>query len=262
MNLLGAQEMGESPTSPNSLVGHAVRFDDSTTPFTRIKFVTDGLLIRETLSDPLLSKYSIVMVDEAHERGLDSDVLLGLLKKIRRKRPELRIIICSATIDAESFLDFFVRDEVKICQTQERVAKKSRWGEVGSDSNSNSSTPPLGEIISIDGRQFPVEIMHLKEPVSNYVLEAAKTAVQIHDSEPPGDILVFLPTSQNIDEAIRIADEMIRDTKAKSQSKTTKSKSNSKFTAHLLPLFAALPLSAQTKAFAPSPPSTRKIIFR
>ena len=71
--------------------GYAVRFDNCTHPSrTRIKFLTDGVLIRETMLDPLLSRYSVLMIDEAHERSLDTDILLGLLKKIRRKRPDLR----------------------------------------------------------------------------------------------------------------------------------------------------------------------------
>src|SRR3954447_25556142 len=74
-------------------VGYSIRFEDVTSSTTRIKFLTDGLLIREALVDPLLSRYSVIMVDEAHERSISTDILLGLLKKIRKKRPELRIIV-------------------------------------------------------------------------------------------------------------------------------------------------------------------------
>ena len=105
-------------------VAYKVRFDDTTSEHTKIKFVTDGVLVRESLSDPLLEEYSVCIVDEAHERNLNQDVLFGLLKKIRRRRPNLRIIICSATIDAEAFLNFFCSD-----------------------------TPTDGVIISVDGRQ-------------------------------------------------------------------------------------------------------------
>src|ERR1700712_2284124 len=83
-------------------VGYSIRFEDVTSATTRIKFMTDGLLLREALVDPLLSRYSVIMVDEAHERSLSTDVLLGVLKKIRKKRPDdLRIIISSATLQAE-----------------------------------------------------------------------------------------------------------------------------------------------------------------
>src|ERR1700761_6191963 len=92
-------------------VGYSIRFEDATSAATRIKFLTDGLLLREALVDPLLSRYSVIMVDEAHERSLSTDVLLGVLKKIRKRRPsDLRIIISSATLQAEDFLKFFMGD--------------------------------------------------------------------------------------------------------------------------------------------------------
>jgi ATP-dependent RNA helicase DDX35 len=99
-----AEEMG---VPLGTAVGYAVRFDDCCDSSTRIKYMTDGRLIREMMRDPLLTEYSCVMVDEAHERSRTTDILLGLLKKVRRKRPDLRLIIASATLDAESFLTFF-----------------------------------------------------------------------------------------------------------------------------------------------------------
>ncbi|CDO68999.1 hypothetical protein BN946_scf184834.g6 [Trametes cinnabarina] len=94
--------------SPQKWVGYTIRFEDvSDKERTRILYMTDGMLFRETLIDPLLSRYSVIMIDEAHERSIYTDLLLGVLKKIRRKRPSLRIIVSSATLDAAAFLEYF-----------------------------------------------------------------------------------------------------------------------------------------------------------
>lgn len=102
-----AQEVG---CELGSTVGYAVRFQEATSPATAIKYLTDGMLLRELAGDPLLSRYAVVMVDEAHERGVNSDILLGLLKKVRRRRPELRVVVSSATVDAERLRAFFAGD--------------------------------------------------------------------------------------------------------------------------------------------------------
>ena len=114
-------------------VGYSIRFEDLTSAKTRIKFLTDGMLLREALVDPLLSRYSVIMVDEAHERSLSSDILLGLLKKIRKRRPELRIIVSSATLEAQLFASFFAEENEEQCK-----------------------------IISLEGRAHPVEIFYLE----------------------------------------------------------------------------------------------------
>ena len=150
------------PDLTKSQVGYSIRFEDLTSSATRIKFLTDGLLLREALVDPLLSRYSVIMVDEAHERSLSTDVLLGILKKIRKRRPDLRIVISSATLQAEAFLRFFA-------------------GETGDgrveDSELGDST---GRIISLEGRMYPVDILYTEEPVEDYVERAVKTVFDIH----------------------------------------------------------------------------------
>jgi ATP-dependent RNA helicase DDX35 len=125
-----------------------------TGPRTRIKYMTDGMLLREALVDPLLSRYSVVMVDEAHERSLSTDVLLGVLKKIRRKRKELRLVVSSATLQAEEFARFFTQGE----EEEEGMVT----------------------IVGIEGRCFPVDCLYLEEPTEDYVEKAVQTVFDIH----------------------------------------------------------------------------------
>jgi ATP-dependent RNA helicase DDX35 len=153
-------------------VGYSIRFEDVTSSKTRIKYMTDGMLLREALMDPLLRRYSVIMLDEAHERGLYTDILMGLLKKydsfgwtecrIRRKRTDLRIIISSATIDAGMFKNYF---------------------EAGKE-NKDGKQDDLATVISLEGRTYPVDIMYLDEPCEDYVEIATKTVMDIHEKVP------------------------------------------------------------------------------
>lgn len=216
-------------------VGYSIRFEDVTSAKTRIKFLTDGLLLREALVDPLLSRYSVIMVDEAHERSLSTDILLGILKKIWRKRPELRIIISSATLQAEEFLRFFTREE--------STAKTVSNGEQTSNSEQD------GRVIFISGRSYPVDIHYLESPVDDYLTRAVDTIFQIHTSEPEGDILVFL-TGQ---EEIHSAHQQIANRQLDAP----------EFAARLLPvpLYAGLPTDAQMAVFDPAPEGGRKVVL-
>jgi ATP-dependent RNA helicase DDX35 len=161
-------------------VGYAVRFDEKCSPIvgrTALKFVTDGLLLREMMLDPLLSRYSVVMLDEAHERTVHNDVLFGLLKKVMRRRADLRLIVASATLDAEEFRSFF-------------------------ETAAGAGAKPTATILSVQGRQHPVDILYAEEPISNYVRGAAEAVLSLHSSEPPGDILVFMPGAEEIDTVV------------------------------------------------------------
>jgi ATP-dependent RNA helicase DDX35 len=204
-------------------VGYSIRFEDVTSGKTRIKFLTDGMLLREALVDPLLSRYSVIMVDEAHERSLSSDVLLGLLKKIMKRRPELRIIVSSATLDAELFAMFF-REEYD-----------------GSDK--------ACRIVSIEGRTYPVDLLYLEEPAEDYVLKSVEVAFNVHTQENEGDILVFLTGREEIERATQLLSERASTLDPKAQALQP------------LPLFAGLTTEEQMYVFEPAAENTRKVVL-
>lgn len=211
-------------------VGYSIRFDNLVSEATRIKFLTDGLLLREALVDPLLSRYSVIMVDEAHERSLSSDILLGLLKKIRNKRPELRIIVSSATIQAEEILHFFTEDEFQ------------------NGDSSQDLRGSVGRIISLEGRSYPVDILYLEEPSENYLETAVRTVVDIHTNEGEGDILLFLTGRDEIEKAV----DMIAEDAGKLGGNLS--------TLQPLPLYAGLSTEQQMYVFEPAAENTRKVI--
>jgi ATP-dependent RNA helicase DDX35 len=211
-------------------VGYSIRFEDVTSASTKIKFLTDGLLLREALVDPLLSRYSVIMVDEAHERSLSSDVLLGLLKKIRKRRAELRIIISSATLQAEDFLRFFAGDEIQ---------NEHGAGELGGT---------IGRIISLEGRMYPVDIHYLEEPSEDYVERAVKAVLDIHTKEGEGDILLFLTGREEIERAIEMISEKSLELPPNAPS------------IQPLPMYAGLSNDQQMYVFEPAAEDTRKVI--
>ncbi|XP_028780288.1 probable pre-mRNA-splicing factor ATP-dependent RNA helicase DEAH9 [Neltuma alba] len=224
-----AEEMG---VKLGEEVGYTIRFEDLTKPdVTAVKFLTDGVLLREMMDDPLLTKYSVIMVDEAHERSISTDILLGLLKKIQRRRPDLRLIISSATIEAKSMADFF------------RTSKKRR--ELKSEECGLQMEPA---ILSVEGRGFNVEINYTEEPVPDYVQATVSTVLLIHEQEPSGDILVFLTGQDDIDAAVQLLDEETR--------------TNVKNSAGLiiLPLYSGLPRAEQELVFSPTPRGKRKVV--
>jgi pre-mRNA-splicing factor ATP-dependent RNA helicase DHX16 len=149
-------------------VGYAIRFEDATTDKTVLKYMTDGMLLREFLTEPDLGGYSCLMIDEAHERTLHTDILFGLVKDIARGRPDLKLLISSATLDAQKFSAFF--DDAPI--------------------------------LNIPGRTYDVEMNYSLQPEANYLSAAITTVFQIHLSQPmPGDILVFLTGQDEIEQA-------------------------------------------------------------
>jgi ATP-dependent RNA helicase HrpA len=153
----------------NEIVAYKIRFRDKTSKKTRIKFMTDGVLLAETRQDPLLKKYGVIILDEAHERSLNIDFLLGYLKNILPRRPDLKLIITSATIDTEIFSKHF------------------------------DNAP----ILAVEGRSYPVEIRYQEPPDEtglSYVDHCVETLAKLHRREPPEDTLIFLPTEKDIRE--------------------------------------------------------------
>ncbi|CAM9685796.1 unnamed protein product [Sphacelaria rigidula] len=219
-------------------VGYAVRFDARAGPRTKLKFCTDGMLLREMMLDPLLSAYSVIMLDEAHERTIYNDILFGLLKKIMRKRKDLRIIVASATLDAEHFRDFF-------------ETNRSR------DVAANTAT-----ILSIQGRQHPVDILYTEKPANNYIQAAVDAALAVHASEPIGDILIFLPGAEEIDDAV----EVLRDHapaaggSGRWGTSTAKGGTGEGDSLQVLPFYSALPVNMQMKVFEPTRAGVRRVV--
>ncbi|XP_008068317.1 probable ATP-dependent RNA helicase DHX35, partial [Carlito syrichta] len=208
-------------------VGYCIRFDDCTDQLaTRIKFLTDGMLVREMMVDPLLTNYSAIMLDEAHERTMYTDIAIGLLKKIQKKRGDLRLIVASATLDAEKFRDFF---------------------------NQNETSDPSRDtcvILTVEGRTFPVDIFYLQSPVPDYIKSTVETVVKIHQTEGDGDILAFLTGQEEVETVVSMLIEQAR----------ALARAGMKRHLRILPMYAGLPSFEQMKVFERVSRSVRKVI--
>ncbi|CAG7563145.1 unnamed protein product [Fusarium equiseti] len=195
-------------------VGYSIRFEDMTGPKTMLKYMTDGMLLREAMHDHEMSRYSCIILDEAHERTLATDILMALLKQISMRRPDLKIIIMSATLDAQKFQKYF-------------------------------NDAPL---LAVPGRTHPVEIFYTPEPERDYVEAAIRTVLQIHASEPEGDVLLFLTGEDEIEDACRKisleADELMREVDAGPLA--------------VYPLYGTLPPHQQQRIFDKAPAPIRK----
>ena len=202
-------------------VGYKIRFEDSTSEKTKLIYMTDGMMLREFLGEPDMASYSVIMVDEAHERTLHTDVLFGLVKDVARFRHrdselgELKLLISSATMDAQKFHEYF------------------------------DGAP----IFTIPGRRYPVDVFYTKAPEANYLEAAVVTVLQIHVTQGKGDILVFMPGQQEIEATVELLNER------------TKGFGTKLGELIILPVYSTLPSHEQAKIFEDTPPGARKVVI-
>lgn len=326
-----------------NLVGYSIRFDDRSGYETKIKFMTDGWLLREMVAgggnnqkdnqdlkvgndesigkgnvesssagtsrevsssknSNLIPQYSILIIDEAHERTIRTDLVLGLAKKIQRERKakrkewilkgrekgkevhELKIVVMSATLDAETFADYFsesksskgntkksnkqkeeeILDDDDELEMEESKPKKKMKKDSNSSSSSNSQDSSV-PILYVKGRQYSVTLNHTTKPVEDFPLAALKTILQIHTSKPPGDILVFMTGQEDIENLVsnlKLYEKDLETYFNKIQKEGGQDQDQETLSSMLiLPLYASLGSNASNLIFSPTPPDTRKIVI-
>ena len=205
-------------------VGYSIRFEEKMTKNTKIIYMTDGIFLRYLLTDNNLDDFSIIMIDEAHERSIYTDVIFGLVKNLINKNKEIKIIISSATLSSDKFKNYF------------------------------NNAP----ILKVPGRRFPVDIYYTKTPEPNYIEAAVLTAMQIHisqgdelfdENKSGGDILIFLTGQEEIELAKKMINFNLKKLKDKIPNYV------------VLPIYSALPSEEQSKIFLPVEKGVRKIII-
>ncbi|CAN0159342.1 unnamed protein product [Pylaiella littoralis] len=241
-----------------NVVGYSVRFDDTTSKSTQIKYMTDGVLLREAMGDPLLSAFSAIVLDEAQGRSLDTDILFGLVRRLQPKRPELKVIVMSATLDVDLFRRFF-RDSVSL---------------------------------DVPGRTHPVDVMCATEDQEDYLDACLVTCLQIHEEEKgDGDVLVFLPGQDDIEALSQLLRDNLATLRAEKSRELAALRADAAAAAGeqefrtpgargdggdddlrgagdgllresmVCPVFAALPQEQQLEAFEPAPKGIRKFVL-
>ncbi|KAJ7068827.1 P-loop containing nucleoside triphosphate hydrolase protein [Mycena amicta] len=203
-------------------VGYSIRFDDMTTPdVTFLKYMTDGILLHEAMSDPKLAQYGTIIIDEAHERSCATDIIMGLLKSLVQERTDLKVVILSAANTTDIKLQ-------KYFGLQRSLGDRK--------------PPPL---FTVPGSRYPVQVFYTKEPEPDYLAAAIRTVTMIHRNEENGDILLFLAEEAEIEEAC----ERLR------QAMLELHDEDPLLVGAMIciPLYASLPPSAQQRVFDPLP---------
>ena len=212
---VAARVSEEMNTKIGHEVGYSIRFEDCSSEKTIIKYMTDGMLLREFLNDPDLSSYQVLIIDEAHERTLHTDILFGLIKDIAKYRKDLKILVSSATLDADKFSAYF--DDAPIFR--------------------------------IPGRRYPVTTYYTKSPEADYLAAAVTTAMQIHLTQPDGDILVFLTGQEEIESLQERLNFIGKKLKGKMKELI------------VVPIYASLPPELQAEIFKLTPIGARKVVL-
>ncbi|GAA0143420.1 RNA helicase [Lithospermum erythrorhizon] len=235
-------------------VGYAIRFEDVTSSSTKIKYMTDGLLLREALLDPYLSKYSVIVVDEAHERTVQTDVLLGLLKNIQQERSRSGDVKNgNKTLEGSMQLD--KKDDsqnisiLNQCNGKKCSPLKLIVMSASLDARVFSEFFGGAKAVHVQGRQYPVEVFYTHQPETDYIEATLITIFQIHLEEDPGDILVFLTGQEEIESVERLIREKLQ----------LLPEANRNLLA--FPIFSSLPSEKQMKVFMPVAIGFRKVIL-
>ena len=259
--------------SPASRVSYSVRFDQNVAPATKVKYLTDGMLVNEMLADPWLKGYSCVVVDEVHERSVNCDLILGFLRRLledpegmkrHRKGEMLKVVVMSATVDSGLLRGFFEKGLAKLVdgdkhlEAHEDETSEDSWSGIESDGETEKTPPrnrPKSELETsvatehVPGRQYDVETSYIPQPVDDVYTEAVTRIAAFHTKEPlPGDILVFMTGQEDVESICSLLEEKA----------TTLPPHVPKLL--ILPLYAALGPSQQQLVFQPTPARTRKVI--
>jgi HrpA-like RNA helicase len=235
----------QTGTKVPGLVGYKMRFEDMTTPETAIKIMTDGILLQEMKLDPYMSKYDVIMVDEAHERSLNIDFILGILKKVLESRSDFKVIVSSATINAEVFSEYFGECPIVRIETQTfpvtLIYDPVSDGGLAAAPDGAAASPVFSPGRTVDRRDA---IRLNDEAIQDKILSIVTRVIESREPDESGDILIFLPGEKTIKECMkRLAFSPLFPSLL------------------LIPLYSRLGKDEQEKVFDPAPEGKIKVVI-